>query len=134
MDAAAKLHKCFAGDPTVMSATEVLRMATSTGARALGLEEQVGSLEPGKRADIVVVDLNGPSTTPLYHPASLLVYAADGSSVRDVMVDGRFRVRHRRLVGMDWEEIRDRLHRLGKEVAENGAAAGRRAGWTVGET
>ena len=91
MDTAAKLHKVQSLDPTVLDAATVLRMATIEGARALGLDEVIGSLEPGKQADIIVIDTRKPHLTPMYDPASHLVYAARGSDVATVIVNGRVR-------------------------------------------
>jgi 5-methylthioadenosine/S-adenosylhomocysteine deaminase len=88
MDTAAKLQKVFGGDPTVMDAATVLRMATSLGAEALGLGGLVGSLEPGKKADMVLVDLRRPHLTPLYNIFSHMVYAARAADVRTVLVGG----------------------------------------------
>lgn len=101
MATCAKLHKVARLDPTVMDSQTVLRMATIAGARALGLDRWIGSLEKGKRADIIVLDADAPHLTPLYHPASHLVYAARGGDVRHVMIDGQWRVRDRRLTDLD---------------------------------
>jgi 5-methylthioadenosine/S-adenosylhomocysteine deaminase len=105
MDTTAKLHKVMGRDPTLLDAETVLKMATIDGARAIGLGEQTGSIEPGKRADIIVIDTNQPHLTPLYHPASHLVYAARGTDVRDVMIDGRMVVRCRQVLTLDVERV-----------------------------
>ena len=76
-------------------------MATLDGARALGLERETGSLEPGKTADIVAVDLGQPETEPVYHPVSQLVYAAGRQHVTDVWVAGRRLLADRRLTTLD---------------------------------
>ncbi len=109
MDTAAKLHKVSTLDPTVLNADQVLKMATIEGAKALGLADEIGSLAIGKRADLVVVDTNSPHLIPLYRAVSHLVYAARGSDVKDVMVDGRFAVRDRRLLTVDLEDLMDRV-------------------------
>jgi len=98
---AALLHKVNTGDPRVMPATAVLEMATIGGARALGLERQVGSLEAGKRADLVVVSMASARQTPLYDPVSHLVYATRGDDVRTVMVNGRVLMRDRKMLTLD---------------------------------
>ncbi len=98
---AALLGKGVAGDATVLPAARVLRMATLHGARALGLEREIGSLEPGKAADIVAVDLGQPETEPVYHPISQLVYAAGRQHVTDVWVAGRRLLADRRLTTLD---------------------------------
>jgi 5-methylthioadenosine/S-adenosylhomocysteine deaminase len=105
MDTAAKLHKVMGMNPTLLDARTVLKMATIDGARAIGLGDKIGSLEPGKQADIIVIDTNQPHLTPLYHPASHLVYAARGADVRDVMIGGRMVVRSRQLLTLDVEEV-----------------------------
>ena len=105
MDMAAKLHKANRLDPTVMDAATVLRMATIDGARALGLDTITGSLETGKKADIIVIDTRKPHLTPMYHPVSHLVYAVGGSDVNATVVDGRVLMKDRRLLHMDLEKI-----------------------------
>ena len=101
MDMTAKLHKANTLDPTVMDAKTVLRMATIYGARAIGLGDAIGSLEPGKQADLIIIDTNKPHLTPLYHPASHIVYTVSGADVRDVMVAGKFLVKDYRLLSLD---------------------------------
>jgi 5-methylthioadenosine/S-adenosylhomocysteine deaminase len=115
MDTAAKLHKVASGDPTVMDATTVLRLGTIEGARALGLGDRIGSIEPGKQADLIVVDTNRPHLTPMYHPESHLVYAARGSDVTTVIIDGRLVVEDRQLVHLDVEKIMADVRRIGEE-------------------
>ncbi|QGU32474.1 TRZ/ATZ family hydrolase [Thermochromatium tepidum] len=89
MRTAALLGKGVAGSAAAVPATEVLRMATINGARALGLDAEIGSIEPGKSADLVAVDLRDPHTQPIYHPISQLVYAAGRHQVRQVWIRGR---------------------------------------------
>ncbi len=89
MQSAALLAKGAAGDPTALPAARALTMATLGSARALGLEQLIGSLEPGKSADLMAVDLARPETEPVYHPLSQLVYAAGREQVSDVWVAGR---------------------------------------------
>ena len=83
MDTAAKLAKVANLDPTVLDARSVLKMATIEGARVIGLEDGVGTIEVGKKADIIIVDTNTPHMTPIYNPYSQLVYSATGGDVRD---------------------------------------------------
>ena len=108
MDVAAKLDKVFTLDPMNMDAWTVLRMATSWGAKVLGFEKEIGTIEVGKKADLIVIDLDRPHLVPLYHPASTLVYAANGSDVRDVIVNGRILMRDRILQTLDVERAMDR--------------------------
>ncbi len=89
MRTAALLGKGVSGSATAVSANDALRMATINGARALGLGDEIGSLEPGKSADIVAIDLRDCHTQPLYHPLSQLVYAASRNQVRQVWIQGR---------------------------------------------
>src|SRR5918999_2503995 len=101
MDYAAKLHKLSSGDPKVVTAEEALALATIGGARALHMEKGIGSLEEGKRADIVVVGLNDLHQTPRYSVYSHLVYATKASDVRTVVIEGRVVMRDRRLLTLD---------------------------------
>lgn len=86
---AALLGKGVSGSACAVPAATALRMATINGARALGLEQDIGSLEPGKSADLVALDLRDPNTQPLYHPVSQLVYAAGRHQVRQVWIQGQ---------------------------------------------
>jgi cytosine/adenosine deaminase-related metal-dependent hydrolase len=92
MRTAALLQKLAHG-PEILPATQVLRMATIEGARALGLADEIGSLEPGKRADVIVVALNKLHATPETDVVSSLVYSAQGSDVRTAVIDGRIVMR-----------------------------------------
>lgn len=105
MDMAAKLHKVQSMDTTVMDAQTVLRMATIEGARALGLGDIIGSLETGKKADIIVVDTNRPHLTPIYDPVSHLVYAANGSDVIHVLINGMIVMEERELLTLSLDEV-----------------------------
>ncbi len=105
MDMAAKLHKVQTMDPTVMDALTVLKMATIEGARALGLSHETGSLETGKKADVIVIDTNKPHLTPMYNPFSHLVYAARGQDVSHTIVNGRLVMENRRLLTLDLKEV-----------------------------
>lgn len=105
MDVAAKLHKVHRLDPTVMPSSVVLEMATLGGARVLGLEKEVGSLEVGKKADVIVVELSRPHLQPVYNVVSHLVYSATGADVRDVVIDGKLVMENRKLLTLDEEEI-----------------------------
>jgi 5-methylthioadenosine/S-adenosylhomocysteine deaminase len=101
MASAARLQKIFRKDPRAMSARTVLEMATIGGARALGLADRIGTLERGKRADVILVDLSGVKTQPVYSVESALVYAASGDDVRMTIVDGRILMRDRRVLTID---------------------------------
>ena len=101
MDTAAKIHKVTLLDPTVMSAETVLKMATIDGAKVLGLDNLIGSIEAGKQADIILVDMNQPHLTPLYNCYSQLVYAARGADVRTSIINGRIVMKERQLLTID---------------------------------
>jgi 5-methylthioadenosine/S-adenosylhomocysteine deaminase len=79
-------------------------MATLGGAKALGLGERIGSLEPGKKADVILLDTRQPHWTPLYHPASQLVYAARGSDVTTVIINGRIVMENGRILTFDVQQ------------------------------
>ncbi len=104
MRSAALLQKVSRG-ADALPAARVLRMATADGARALGLGDEVGSLEAGKRADITVVELGRPHTTPRPEVVSTVVYAAEARDVRDVLIDGRAVLREGRLQTLDEREV-----------------------------
>ncbi|MFD7713667.1 amidohydrolase [Streptomyces sp. NPDC059786] len=103
---AALVHKA-GGDPTAVGAEQAVRMATAEGARALGLGEHLGSLEAGKRADLIVLDLSAPHLQPRHDPWSTLAYAAHPSDVRDTVVDGRVLMRERVLTTVDEAAARE---------------------------
>jgi 5-methylthioadenosine/S-adenosylhomocysteine deaminase len=116
IDTAAKLHKLASSDPTVLDARQALRMATIEGARALGLETEIGSLEVGKRADLIVVRTDAYHQQPHYNLYSLLTYSTKASDVETVVVDGRVVVENGRVLTLDADAIlaqvaayRDRL-------------------------
>ena len=101
MRTAALLQKGTLNNPEVLAAGRVLRMATFDGARALGLDAEIGSLEVGKRADVSVVNLNGLHATPASEIVSSLVYAAEATDVRTVIIDGHVVMRDRKLLTID---------------------------------
>jgi 5-methylthioadenosine/S-adenosylhomocysteine deaminase len=105
MSTSAKVHKALSNNPTAINARTVVRMATRWGAEVLGLGDKIGSLEKGKIADILTINLKKPHLTPIYNPYSHIVYAAMASDVRTVMVNGRIVVDEGRLVTADESEI-----------------------------
>ena len=106
MRIAALLAKGASGDATALPAHQALAMATLNGAKALGLEQEIGSLKPGKAADIVAIDLSALETAPLYDVASHLVYAAGREQVTDVWVAGKRLLNNRTLTTLDAHEIK----------------------------
>ena len=116
MDTVAKLHKFTNGDPTALPAETVFRMATNGGARVLNLHDDIGSLEAGKRADIVLLDTRRAGLTPLYDVYSHLVYAARGSDVSTVLVNGRIVVRDGQVLTVDEAEAMARARAFADRV------------------
>ncbi|HEX8723341.1 MAG TPA: amidohydrolase [Pyrinomonadaceae bacterium] len=119
MDYAAKLHKVATFDPKVVTAEEALMLATVGGARALHMEADIGSLEEGKRADLVVVDLDALHQTPRYSIYSHLVYATKAGDVRTVVVEGRVVMRDRRLLTLDEPLIKRRARAIRERISRS---------------
>ena len=116
MNSAAKLHKVNTLDPTVMPAETVLEMATMGGARVLGAENKIGSLEPGKKADLIVLDMNQPHLTPLYTIPSHMVYAARGADVVHSVINGNIVMQNRELKTLDEKAILADMMSMGKQI------------------
>jgi 5-methylthioadenosine/S-adenosylhomocysteine deaminase len=108
MKVAALLQKLAYLNPKVLPTYEVLRMATINGAKALGLEEETGSIEVGKKADIVLVDLSKPHMKPLYNIYASIVYSAHGSDVDTVIVDGKILMENRQVKTLDEQAVMER--------------------------
>jgi len=106
MDTVAKLHKVFTGDPKVISAQEAFELATIRGAQALHLDKEIGSLETGKRADLLVIDRDTLNQIPLYNVYSDLVYATKAADVETVIINGRVVMRNRRLLTLNEAAIK----------------------------
>ncbi len=119
MDSCAKIHKAARLDPTAAPAPEVLALATSRGARAFGRDD-LGRLEPGCLADVIVIDTNQPHLTPMYNPYSHLVYAVRGSDVIHTVCQGRVLMEDRRLTTLDQAEILARARELGASLNGGG--------------
>jgi 5-methylthioadenosine/S-adenosylhomocysteine deaminase len=118
MDTAAKLHKLVHEDPTVLPAETVVYMATLGGARVLGLDDRIGSLEPGKLADMVLIDLQAPDLTPLYDVYSHLVYAVKARHVRTVIVSGKIVVRDREMLTVDTEQVLSKAREFREQLLD----------------
>lgn len=116
MKAAALLSKVSSLDPRVFSAREVLRAATIEGARALGKEQEIGSLETGKRADLIIVSLNAPHLTPVYDHYSHLVYAATGTDVTTSVVEGQVIMENRQLKHVALDEVMAKVNRISRRI------------------
>jgi len=106
MDTVAKLHKVFTGDPKVISAQQAFEFATIRGAQALHLEKEIGSLEVGKRADLLIVDRDTLNQIPVYNIYSDLVYATKAADVETVIINGRVVMRDRRLLTLDEQAVK----------------------------
>jgi len=119
MDSAAKLHKLVLEDPTAMPAKTVFRLATMGSAEALGIADRVGSLEVGKLADIVLIDVRRPELTPLYDVYSHLVYAVKGAHVGTVLVGGNLVVENRQMVTVDETRIMAEANRMKQAIVES---------------
>jgi len=118
IDTAAKLHKFVSKDPTTLNAREALEMATIRGAKAIHMEEEIGSLEVGKRADLIVIGMSAPHLAPLYNVYSHLVYATKASDIETVIINGRVVVENGRVLTIDEArvlaraaEYRDRIRK-----------------------
>ena len=101
MRAASFLQKVATRDPTAVSAKTAVQMATIGGARALGMERQIGSLEAGKRADVIIVSMSAARQTPMYDPISHLVYVTRGDDVQTTIVNGKVLMRNRKVLTLD---------------------------------
>ena len=119
MSTAAKLHKVARLDPTVMDAQTVVRMGTIEGAKALGMEKSIGSLEAGKKADIIVIGLKKPHLTPLYSEYSHLVYAMSGADVDTVIINGKVVMENRQLLTIDEEEVIHKVREIAVKVKQS---------------
>jgi 5-methylthioadenosine/S-adenosylhomocysteine deaminase len=119
MRTASMLHKLVSGDPRVVGAKTSLEMATIGGARALGMDRQIGSLEPGKRADLIIVSMRSARQTPMYDPISHLVYTTRGDDVQTTIVNGKVLMRDRKLQTLNEAAVL----REGREWAEKVRAA-----------
>jgi 5-methylthioadenosine/S-adenosylhomocysteine deaminase len=123
MDTAAKFHKFVAKDPTILNAKEALEMATIRGARAIHLDKEIGSLEAGKRADLIIVGIASEHQTPLYNVYSHLVYATKASDVETVMINGKVVMQNRRVLTIDELSVRAKANwyrdRIRKSLGQN---------------
>ncbi len=119
MNIAAKLQKVTAMDPRVLPAEQALEMATLGGARVLGLDKDIGSVEEGKRADLITISLAKPNSVPLYHLYSQIAYASKAADVEDVFINGKQIVSARRVLTLNPEEI----YRKAREYREQISAS-----------
>jgi 5-methylthioadenosine/S-adenosylhomocysteine deaminase len=116
MDLAAKQQKFARMDPKALSAEQVVAMATVTGARALHLERQIGSLEAGKKADLIVVDTTAPHATPIYNVYSAIVYSLKSSDVKTTVVGGKVVMEDRHMITLDEPAILSKAAQYKQEI------------------
>ncbi len=119
MGTAARVHKLINMDPTVMDAKTVVKMATIDGARVLGLDKKIGSIETGKLADIILLDTDKPRLTPLYNPYSQIVYAATGDDVSTSIIHGQVVMKKGKLTTMDLQSVLGEVRKLARLIKEH---------------
>ncbi len=116
MRSAALLHKVITQDPTVLPAYQVLEMATAGGARCLGLDQEIGQLKPGYKADVILVDLNKPHLCPRHDLAAHLVYAALASDVHTVIVDGKILMQAGQILTLPEKDIMEKVEERARKL------------------
>src|SRR5882672_1946923 len=119
MDLTAKLAKISKMDPLAMNAKAVVEMATIEGARAVHLEKEIGSLEPGKKADLILIDLDKPNAVPIYDIYAALAYALKGSDVRTVIIGGKVVMRDRKLLTINEPEVLAKAREYKTSIAKS---------------
>jgi len=124
MDTVAKLHKVFTGDPKVISAQQAFEFATIRGAQALHLDKEIGSLEVGKRADLLVVDRDTLNQIPVYNIYSDLVYATKAADVDSVIINGRIVMRDRRLLTLNETTVKNDARALRDKIMKSVSSSG----------
>lgn len=125
MDSAAKIQKFMLGDPAALPAETVFRMATTGGAQVLNLHHEIGSIEEGKRADIVIVDMQRAGLVPHYRPYSHLVYTVQGGDVNTVIVNGRVVVHDRKILTVNEEKVMEKAREFQEKVKQVMTSLGR---------
>lgn len=119
MDLASKLAKITKMDPRALSAKDVVAMATIDGARAVHMEKEIGSLEPGKKADFILISLDEPNAVPMYNIYAQIAYSLKASDVKTVVIGGRVVMQDRKLLTVDEEAAIQKAREYGKRVAES---------------
>ena len=110
------IHKGTSNDPTVLNSRTSLRMVTQNGANALGMGKQLGSIEEGKIADLIFIDLNKPRSTPIYDVHSTLVYAAHSGQIQSVMINGEFVMKDKVMLTLDEEKVKAEAQKLANTI------------------
>lgn len=116
---AAKLHKGYTLNPTVLNAKEALKMATLDGAKAIRKEDKIGSLEIGKLADIVLMDINDPHLQPVFDPYTQIVYSSNGKDVDTVIINGDIKVLNKKVLVLNKKELLEKAQKWKKKVLED---------------
>lgn len=116
---AAYLQKVMYNSATAISAEDVLKMATIEGAKVLGIDSEVGSLEENKKADVIIIDINKPHLCPLHNIYSLLAYSVNGADVETSIIDGKIVMENRKILNVDESEIMDNCRRITDELFKN---------------
>ncbi len=116
IDLAAKLAKISKMDPLALNAKAVVEMATIDGARALHMEKEIGSLEVGKKADLLLISLDEPNGVPMYDVYAQIAYSLKGSDVETVVIGGRVVMRGRKLLTVDEAAVLEKAREYGKSV------------------
>ena len=117
MRLAATIHKAANEDPAAISPNQALHMATLNGAKALGAQNRLGSLETGKLADFILVNIDGPHAMPMFNPINHLVFSASKNDVSDVFVSGRQLLKNRKLMTLNIKDTHDRINKLQPAIA-----------------
>jgi len=116
IETASKLAKVINKDTKSLDSHTALKMATIWGAKVLGMEDKIGSIEKGKAADIIILDTKPPYMHPMYDPVSSLVHSATGGNIRDVIINGKIVMRNKKILTLDMEDIMDRVRHLCKKL------------------
>lgn len=116
MKTCALVHKAVNVDTTVLNAKEVVEMATINGAKVLGMDKITGSIEEGKKADLIIIDISSPHLTPMYDPYSHVVYSARGSDVETVIINGKIVMQNRKLITIDEKTLIKKINKLSAEI------------------
>jgi cytosine/adenosine deaminase-related metal-dependent hydrolase len=115
----------------VMPPETVLEMATLNGARAMGIDDEVGSIEAGKRADFIIIDMDAPHLTPVWNPVATVVRSAVGSDVATVVIDGRIVMQDRKVLTLDEEAIVEDVRQRYRDVARRAGIENTSSSWPV---
>jgi 5-methylthioadenosine/S-adenosylhomocysteine deaminase len=129
MKFAALMQKGLHGDPTIITAQQVLQMATIGGARAIGLGDEVGSIEIGKKADLVLLDMSDFFASPIHNPISSIVYSALGHEPTLVVIDGKIVMRDRKVLTVDQQRVRHEAQKAAAALTSRANISSRAKFW-----